>query len=117
VRDGKGANGNSPKSETTPGFEYLPVARHLFPAGLNGLLRLSIREKYKVLKAGQPNEPTAVILVLVGDEDGIDVLDAFTDLRKSLLNAAPRKTRIDKDARVRGDEEAAIPGTTATKDV
>src|SRR5437870_3205307 len=97
--DGEAFDLKIAETKAGAGFEDLPAGLML-EAGLHCARRGSVGKDLDLGKFLQPFDAGSVIAVLVGEEDGVDLLERSAHGGEENSHPPRRKADVDEDARV-----------------
>ena len=115
VRHGEALDLEVAETEAGSGFKVLPVGAVVQPA-LHCAGGGVVGKNLDLRMARKAADPDGMVTVLVGEKDGIDAVERFTDGGEQPAQAAGRKPGVNQHAGVSGLEQGAIAFAAAAED-
>ena len=114
VRDAEALHFDIADPEAGAGLEGLQARRRNgAPVDGGGGQARQVDHGADALLAGQHRKTGDVIGVFVGDQDGVDGLERFTDRGEAFAQFAHAEAGVDQNARIFGGQEGGVAGTAA----
>ena len=115
VRHAEALDGQVAERETRARLEHLPRRPVHSEAGLQCVHGGGVGEYLDVRELLQADDRCGVVAVLVGQEDGVDPVERFTDPGEEFAELAGGKAGIDQYARAFGLEQGRVARAAAAE--